>query len=198
MKYGFRILLIALFLISSSCKVTSYMWNRSYNDTIKNFLVSHDGRNVIFLGQKFHYVLSDHTNVLKHILSWRGRSILFIDTEKTDLVLDGKNNLSGKIVIEAFFSKLEKRDWVFLKSLGFVKNKERNALALTMDVKGKRYLPRNLGPNLPYLHHSYVISIRRPPGVKESIGMAALTPITITVDGVILLGKVILSPFSSN
>ena len=196
-----KISLLVFLFLSSSCVLTSYMWNRKYTDTVRNFLVGGDGVSVVFLGQKYDYVLFDKSNVLKRILAWKGRSILFINVIKTDLKVDEKNNLYGEVVIEAFFSKLVKRDWVFLQSLGFTRDQESSAsaLSLRMKVNGVRYLPNpNPGWNLPALNNSYVLSIGITPGKTKSIGMVALTPITMTVDGVILLGKVILSPFRGN
>ncbi|MBU6139967.1 MAG: hypothetical protein KGP29_00215 [Proteobacteria bacterium] len=192
-----KFLLTLLLVTISSCALTSAMWNKKYNDTIRNFFVSADGKYIAFLGQNFHYVLSDDSNILKLILSWNGRSAIFINTEKTELRLDRNNNISGDVVIECFESKtLLKEDRVLLTSLGFRRNNYNGELTLRLKISGKRYLPRSdVVYGVSSLRRFYVISIKQGRGVGASIAMTALTPITVTVDGVILLGKIILMPF---
>ena len=189
-----RITLILLLLLQSSSCLTQKLWSNSYQDPVRNFLISNNGYYIIFLGQKYHYMFMDETGAMKELLKWRGRHLLFIDTKLTSLKVDRDNNVSGYATIESFFSNLRGDQRVFLESLGF--RKQGVALALKVKLKGKRYLPRrDLGFAIPALNRKYIFDIKYTPNARKKIAMAALTPITVATDSIYLFGRIVLHPF---
>lgn len=189
-----KIILIFLLLTQATSCLTQKLWSNSYDEPVQKFLVSRDGRYIVFLGANYHYMFTDKTGAMKELLGWPGRNLLFIDTESTNLKVDSRNNISGYASIESFFSNLRGDQRVFLKSLGF-RNKN-NSLALKLELKGKRYLPRqDLGRFLPALSRKYVFDIQYTPKASKAVAIAALTPITIVADSVLLFGKIVLLPF---
>ncbi len=196
MKSIIKYFLIILFLFSSSSCVTRLVWNTSYNDTFRQFLISQDGSMVIFLGSKYHYIFSDNTGILESILSWPGRRNLFINSKESRVDLDHNNVVTGQIVVESFFNRMPHEDYEYLRALGFRAKNKFSPLKIKLVMKGKRYLPRaDLGYDLPELQRSYVISIHYQGDALENIGKMALTPITLATDSVLMLGSIILLPF---
>lgn len=186
-------LLIILFL--TSCTVTKALWHRTYDETFKEFLVSRDGKLIVFLGKNYHYIFSDDSGLIKELLYWHRRDLVFINAEKTDLRLDNNNNVTGYVFIESFDMDMPRQEHIFLESLGFREMPE-GSLVLKLKVAGKRYLPRNdLGQSPASFDRTYVIHIDYPTGFFGGMAKVALTPITVAADATIFIGKVLLVPF---
>lgn len=189
-----KLLLVSLLFLSSSC-LTKSLWKNSYNDTVQNFLVSADGSYIVFLGSKYHYIFNDHSHIMKELLSWRGRHLLFIDVKRTRLKVDKNNNVSGYATVESFFNNLRGDQRVFLQSLGF-RRLDGEVLGLKVKLKGKRYLPRHdLGRYVPELNRKYVFDIKYSPNASKAVAIATLTPITLAADSIYLFGRIVLHPF---
>ncbi len=189
--------LLSSLLLINSC-VTKSLWQKTYPETFQNFSVSRDGSRVALVGAKYHYVFTDNSGILRSLLTWQERGLLFIDVSKTRLKVDLDNDVYGYATIESFTNQLRPEQFLFLTSMGF-KNKDGSALFLKLPLQGKRYLPRNdLQVFLPRLSRPYVVDVNYEQGILKKAGNVALTPLTVTADSVLLLGKIILFPFSSN
>ena len=77
---------------------------------------------MIFVGEKFHYVFDDYSEILENILSLEDRKFLFIDSDESLIEVDKNNNIYGYIVFDVFNEKLNPPLEFFLKELGFYKN----------------------------------------------------------------------------
>lgn len=190
-------LFLALFFITSC--VTKALWDNSYKEKFRQFLVSTDGRYVVFIGNKFHYVFSDETANLRDLLLWQRRDLLFINVDKSHINLDRQRNISGHVYIETFYVKLPPRETEYLRSLGFRKDEGSNVLSIKIDLKGKRFIPtENLSPYLPVLDRPYVIPIHVQNSLPSKAGKTVLTPITFSLDVALLAGKILIWPLKSN
>lgn len=192
-KSKFIIFLIGIFFLTS-CNLTRNLWNSEYEETFKDFLVSQDGKYVVFLGDNFHYIFADNSGAIKVLLSWPNRNVLFINAEKTELNIDRKNNVTGYTTIEVLNNKLFPRDEIFLRSMGFTAARG-EPLSLKLNLLGARYLPTDLGNYLPHLERVYTIQIHDNTGIFGTAAKVALTPITIAADSIVLFGKIVLAPF---
>lgn len=197
MKRFLKILLISLLLLQTSSCLTQKLWSNSYKEPIQNFLISQDGKYIVFLGENYHYIFIDKSGVMRELLSWRGRNLLFIDTKNTVMKVSRNNKVSGHALVESFFSNLRGDQRVFLESLGF--RKKDGALAIKIELEGKRYLPRqDLGRFLPSLSRKYVFDVKYTPNAKKAAAIAALTPVTFAADAIYIFGKIILHPFTDS
>lgn len=188
------ICLISFLSISSCSTYTKDLWTESYNEVFRNFLITKDGRSVVFIGSHYHYVFDDNSSILKDLLTWNGRNVLFIDAEETHLEVDEFNNVIGRVVIESFVNNLRPDQDVFLRSIGS-RSEDGKALKVTLRLRGKRYMPqRNLSPYLPSLNRSYTIPVHYHYGPGKKMMKIALTPITVVADSIILLGHIVLLP----
>lgn len=188
------VLLTTLFL--GSCTFTKKVWRNYYEETFRHFLFSTDGRFVVFLGRKYHYIFTDYTGKMKEILSWPGgREYLFINVEESFLKLDVHNKVTGQIRVESFYNRLPPRDYEFLRAIGFRTEYEKGPLVIELDMVGKRYLARSdLGMRVADLKRNYIVPIYYEGDLAENSLKVALTPIILALDGLILIGKIILLP----
>ncbi len=53
----------------SSCKITQeFLWSDVYKEDFKEFAIGDDGRSVILVGKKYHYLFGDESGDLKRII----------------------------------------------------------------------------------------------------------------------------------
>ena len=84
----------------------------------------------------------------------------------------------------------------FLINRGF--KKDDKGWFLKLKIFGTRYLANpNIHGNFPQLDLSYKIKIAEDLAKGEILTATALTPIAITADGIITIGKILLSPFGN-
>ncbi len=197
-----KFFLVLSFFLLASCTITSALWKNGYQDRIENFVVSKDARYIVFIGDNYHYVLYDPRGFLKDILLWNMRDILIINTDKTTITVDEKNDLAGEIFIETVSKIFLREDWAFLQAVGFKYDKKNDLFFMRVKLNGKRYLPRFdqdiSTANLPELSVPYQLFINEKMGPLKKVCAAALTPITVTLDGVLMMGKLVLQPFIGN
>ena len=191
----FYISALLLLLTVSGC-LTKKLWGYSnYRESIKQFLVGSDGRYIVLVGTNYHYVFADNSMALSRILSLRQRGVLNINPEKTNLKLDDRDYIEGVLVIEGFAPSLAPEDSMALRSLGFAPDAD-NYISIPLRVSGRRYAPRNLGGSIAS-STEYIISINYDgSSAAEKVGKAAITPITVTLDAALLIGKVVLKPLA--
>lgn len=197
-KFTSLFLCISL-LFLSSCTITKILWgDKSYQENIGQFLVGADGRYVALVGTNYHYVFSDNSGMLKQILSLNQKGILNINVKETYLKLNKDNDINGNLVISGPFSILPPEDKITLVTLGF-KPDRNDDIVVKIKISGKRYLSRYLGHNNSRpTNASYVITVYygQDSNLAKDVGKAAVTPIAVTLDAVLLIGKIVVAPFS--
>lgn len=192
-----RIIFIAIILLSiSSCNSITYkLWHsKSYEDNFRHFLINGKFGYIVFLTPKFHYVFNDNSNLLKNILTWQDRRVLYIDTENSKLILDDNNKLEGEILIRSFSNNLMPNREQFLFNNGFLQDKE--GWYLKIRIYGERFLAsNNFSGLLPQLDLNYKMKIIAKNNNLDKVKFASITPLTLGADGIILIGKILLFPF---
>lgn len=197
--FDFKKIATALFLITSllltnSC-VTKALWgSKSYKEEIRQFYVGSNGRYIVLVGPNYHYVFTDNSKMLNNVMSLEQKGILTIDDDKTHLKLDSNNNISGTITFEGPFSILPRPDMYKLQSLGIRPNRNGD-VSIRLKVNGRRYVARYLG-NQPQKYTAHMIKIHyNDSSLVQGIGKAAITPLAVTLDAAVILGKVVVAPF---
>lgn len=192
-----KLLLCSALLLSSSC-ITKYVWgDKKYEEVVDKFFVGADGRYVVLVGGEFHYVFSDDNGLLKTILSLKQRGILTVDEKKTYMKLENNNDVAGFFVIEGPFSILPPEDSYLLTSLGYRPDKH-DRISIKIKLTGRRYQSRYLNQmasepgstsyRIPiYYHDSNLV---------KDVGKIAVTPVAVTLDAVLLIGKIIVYPMT--
>lgn len=191
-----KILLCAALLLTSSC-VTKFIWgDKSYQEQINQFFVGADGRYVAMLGDDYHYVFSDNSGVLKTILSLKQQGVLTINAEKSHLQLLPNNDVKGKLVMDGPFSILDRDDAKLLRQMGFTPDRH-DVITVKMELSGRRYAAKYLNQNLTKVNTSHVITIYyHDSNVVKDVGKVAITPIAVSLDAVLMIGRVVVAPFT--
>lgn len=196
MKIRTLFLILSLFLLSSC--ITKYLWgDKNYEEEIRQFYVGQDARYVVLVANEYHYIFTDNSGVLREILSLKQNGILSLSS-KTYLKLDKNNNIQGTIILEGPFDLLPREDAIKLQLLGFTPNKK-NDVEIKLELVGRRYSARYINQNpSTNLNNSYFIKVyyHDDIGVAEGVGKAAITPIAVTLDAVLLIGKVVIYPLT--
>lgn len=111
------ILLLTIFLMISSCKITQEgLWGAKIDreEIVKDLLINSDGSKLMVIGIKYHYFISDEKKIVKKILSWDGKEKL-----ETRIGLGAKGpEVEVQIRFEAKIKDFSKKQIEFIKSLG--------------------------------------------------------------------------------
>jgi hypothetical protein len=198
MKF-FRTTILAVILLSLTSCVTDFLWGaRDYREEITQFYVGADGRYVVLMGVEYHYVFTDNSGTLRDILSLKQSGILGLGS-KTYFNLDENNNLEGEIILKGPFDLLPREDAIKLQVLGFLPDNNNN-ISIKLNLKGRRYSARYLGQQntSQNLGNKYFVKVfyRKNTGFAEGVGKAAITPVAVTLDAALLIGKVVIYPFT--
>jgi len=193
-KILINFLLFASLLFSTSC-ITKAIWgDKSYDERVEQFYVGSDGRYVVLVGEKYHYIFTDDSGLFKTVLMLRQKGILTLDTKKSHLKLDGNNNINGNFVISGPYSILPQDDIRILRGLGFSGDKN-DEVSIKIKLSGRRYAAKYIGQNFAATSVAYTIPIYyNDSGVIKDVGKAAITPVAVTLDAVLLIGKIVIYP----
>lgn len=189
--------LLFLFLISlTSCfQITYKLWHfRNYVEDFQHFFVSNDKKFVVFVSDKFHYVFDNYSGDFEDILALEYNKFLFIDAGESHIEIDKNNFIKGQIVFDIFNEKLNQNLEFFLRKLGFYKTPD--GMTRAFDLRGRRYISHDkFIESLPSFDQKYPIEIHFNLNLGEDLMASILTPLTITTDGAVMIGEVILNPF---
>jgi len=188
--------LILIFLVTS-CTLTKIVWqDKSYTDNINRFLIGKDGRYLVLIGKDYHYVLTDNSKILKEFLTLEKKDALRIDQEKTNLKLNFNNEISGTLVIKGYLFSLSASDKRKILLLGVKPNYD-DYIEIKIKISGKRYLAKYLGVDENSQETIQKLKIYYDnSSLSKNVGRIAVTPITITIDAVLLIGKIALVTFT--
>ncbi len=188
--------LFAILLLANSC-LTKMIWgDKSYQEQINQFFVGSDGRYVAMLGDEYHYVFSDNSGILKTLLSLKQQGVLTINPSKSHLQLHANNDVTGTLVMDGPFSILDREDAKTLMRMGFSPNRK-DILEVKMELTGRRYAAKYLNQSLARTNTSHTITIYyHDSNVVKDVGKVAITPIAVGLDAVLMIGKIVVSPFT--
>lgn len=157
-----------------------------YDETALSFLVTEDGSKLVVLGEKHHYIFDDISPSLTQVLGSPLRTIVAVSLTsfrvKKDNIVTGDYSL--KLSEEA--SDEQRRNAI---DAGFPEPE----LILLGNLKGVRYSAEGFPspPETQKFTRPYVVSITEETEAKLSTKIL-LTPLTVTADGLIVLGVVAL------
>ncbi len=195
-KLPLRVLIVAALIFATSCEVTRALWEDNYKESIRQFLVSKDGRYIVFLGKKYHYIFADQSGVIDELLRLDQDHVVLIVPEITELAVDGKNNIEGHLGIKTFDLNLTSEQRIFLFSLGFKQEKEQGDLMLKLPLKGKRYRGvESVNEYYSALEEKCEIEIHHQATPLRDLEKIALTPLTLVADTLFLSKEIVMAPF---
>lgn len=190
-------LLLLVVLVNSSC-VTKALWgDKNYLERITQFYVGSDSRYIVLISAGYHYVLTDTSGALKDVLSLQQRNVLTISDKDSHIKLESNNSLQGYITFSGPFSILAPVDKYKLQALGIHPDRD-DQVKVKISVRGRRYVAKYLGSNNPGAVTSQNLRIfYSDSNLVKGVGKAAITPIAVTLDAVVLIGKIAFAPFKN-
>lgn len=186
-------------LALSGCTTASLL-KESTEDTVdyqrekvSGFFASVDGKKLVVLGTDYHYVMDqigDLPQVLQSPLKPR------LNAEFSYFDLDHDNHVFGQVTLQ-LKGKVSDAERQQLQMEGFeCKGFQEEVWTKVYKVRGTRYLAKGfeLPASVSKFNHDYEIIVREShsPGVKRA--MVLLTPVTLAMDGVLVLGGIVLAP----
>ncbi len=192
-KYTAKIIYILLFIFICSCVSTKRLQNSGYKDTIRQFLLAKNSSEVIFLAEKYHYILQDRGKYLQGLLFSKYRYLLRIDPSASSLTLHDNNIIEANLTLTLNTTKPPLDAARYFIAKGF-KDYSGQELFIKIKFYGKRYLPnKNFRTRTFSLNRAYTLKvIDQSPDAKKR--KAVLTPLTMGVDATLFLGRLIVAP----
>ncbi len=202
-------LIIKSFLIAilitlnlTSC-ATINLWKKSYYaENFKNFLITEDGKKIVILGEKYHYIFDDKSGDLNKLLSWESKSKLEI--ENYNFRISEINKITCSITLKSKSQKnssvnLSKKETAFLQKLGFTNTSSDEVIfKKNINISGERYSPKsgiNYGATAPS-KDEYRANIEID-DYTDKTKKIVLTPVAVVGDGalaVAFVGLILLDP----
>lgn len=186
MKKFSSFLVIISLLINSSC-TTSTLWDRDakyYDEVIESYLSNEDGSILVFLGQKYHYILNNNDSAVLIAKMLQRENGPKMTVNITNFLADG-NKVNATLNLDSDRATLSKEDKIFLQQMGFNQNYTKK-----IKLSGTRYLPRK---NVNYQHsslsNSYKIQVKEKEedSLVDKAAKITFTPITVTIDGALII-----------
>ncbi|MEK7884602.1 hypothetical protein WJU27_16540 [Methyloversatilis sp. NSM2] len=168
-------------LLTTGCITRQMLENDRlyYKEQVSDLLLAQDGLWVAVVGEKYHYVF-DAPPGLAEVLRSNIRDKLTASFGEFSVSDD--LGISGKFWIDALAKKSEQEQ--LLSKLGFHGPSFRREFQL----KGRRYSADGFARGVEIkLNKPYVVAISEPKSALNRASRMAATPITATVDGVLIL-----------
>jgi len=167
-------------------------------EAMVSFLASKDGRKLVIVGEKHHYVFDGDPSVAS-ILRWDGRTRI-TPALVGEFKVERNQNFEGQYVLLAFDADLSADDQAFLTQTGFAKTEvkygDRTGPALRYfgSVKGRRYeagvLKQDEAVDFSRTQYLKYVEQETASGPADK---AAPTPLARAADGSLVLGGAPLS-----
>lgn len=158
--------------------------DRRYRETVSSVLISEDGKHLVILGEKYHYVFENQTdlvNILRMPFHPVVTALLGDFHVTSDQVISGNYDLTIN-------NKASEQDKAEAIAAGFRRTVQ-GQITFNGKMQGKRYSAEKFTTNKTHqtLNKQYVVNISEEQSSGEKASKALLTPVTVTADGVLTI-----------
>ncbi|HHT8900837.1 TPA: hypothetical protein ACT5CR_000352 [Burkholderia cenocepacia] len=181
-------------LALSGCFTPKLYKNDAYSEHVSAFMMTEDGKKLVVLGTRYHYIFDLPAQLRPVLLSGYRKSVR--TTFEGFHASGGSVTVHYRIVLPKDASDDDRRA---ASADGFAS--EPAGLVLEGDIDGKRYstegfVEKDKAAAQPF-NRPYSVYIKESPSVV-GMGLRILaTPITVAADGVLVLGGIVLVPFAA-
>jgi hypothetical protein len=176
------------------------LWERnSYEEEFSNFYVTPDNKKLAIIGTKYHYVFSVDEKLQK-IISWKHNNILTLNPISGGIV-DKNNHVTTFYEFRVSLKDVSTEDAIWLKANNFtLKGDIEQYFYFSGDLSGTRYMAKNSPKNMAAnsFENSKKLHISEDFSDTGRLARNIASPITILVDGTIILGSIPLLAISSS
>ena len=178
----------------SGCFTPKMYKNDAYSERVSAFMMTEDGKKLVVLGTRYHYIFDLPARLRPVLLSGYRKSVR---TTFADFHASG-GSVTGhyRIVLPKDASDDDRQA---ASADGFAS--EPTGLVLEGDIDGKRYstegfVQKDNAAAQPFNRPYSVYIVESPSVVGMGLRILA-TPITVAADGVLVLGGIVLVPFAA-
>ena len=173
----FRCFLVLLLSLSAAA-CTRVLWESSYTDHVRGFLVAPEKHYVLVVGDEYLYAFSVQQEFEKTLLLSRR---LAFKPWFNFFQIDAKGAISGEVSLDIPIANLSEADNRELFSLGFRMTGDKKTYRQSTNLKGLRFTPQEKMA-FQEVKSAPAVEIAKPNSGVEAAGKAILTPATIALD----------------
>lgn len=186
------VLLLISSLLFTSC-ATKKVWSPvSYKEVLGSPLITEDGKKLVLVGKKYHYIFDLDSELKDILLSKRNeRLTTYFDTFKVD---ENNKVVGGYALYYPINQPQMDQDINWLKQMGFTWSgvgsplEEKKEYCKDFKLVGMRYLlkdPKTVGTPS---NTKYCLMVEEPDYQFSTSERLFMTPVSVAADGVLILG----------
>jgi hypothetical protein len=158
-------------------------YDASYAEEVTSVLMTEDGKKLVFIGDKYHYIFDAPVGLL-YSLSSSFRKSLFASFK--EFRVDINDRITGNVTISLDESASQEDKDAAIES-GF--DQRPASPVLEFSLQGKRYYAGGVATDrVGYkLNYNYKVGVLEERSSLEKAALTAMTPITVAADGVLIL-----------
>lgn len=185
-----RIALTLPVVATAGCVTRFVHSDGGYSEALRGVLISADKKTLVVVADKFHYIFQAPPQILTALDSRLQPAIGGVGFHSFHV--DAENKVTGTVTLlvrrEASLEQVE-----LAKQAGFKLTS--GMWWANVPIRGERYTARDKSQlPLQKLNQEYTVEITEAPGTLARVGRAAVTPVAVAADGVLIIGAVVLSP----
>jgi hypothetical protein len=153
--------------------------HRDYTETVDYILITTDGKKIIFIGPKYHYIFDAPAHFQEMMASPLHAKMT---AQFHGFFVDYNANVRGSITLK--IADPDQNDLALMKAYEFSGYQD-----TTIQLQGTRYAADNfkMPSNLQALNRPYEVSVREELPTQSNKPLVLLTPLTLAADGVLFL-----------
>lgn len=165
--------------VLSGCVTQALLSDPSYSEEVSSILFSEDGKSIVILGDKHHYIFASH-DIIKASIESEIQSALAATF--SGFTVDKANHITGSLTLTI---KNEASDALKQNAikLGYTTRND-GSVEYSSEITGMRYSADGIAPVLERqkLNKPYEVTITEPQGEFEHAAKLMVSPITIALD----------------
>jgi hypothetical protein len=169
----------------SGCLTEKLYQPTSYSEEVSTVLISQDGKKLVFISKRYHYIFDAPEIVVQTLHSPFHAAV---SATLHDFVVHADGSVSGKLSLIIMKGKSTEEDKAAALAVGYETTVAGGAHA-TVELKGMRYSAGDVKVpgTMEQLNQKYQVSLTVEPGPGGKAARVLATPITVAVDGALIL-----------
>jgi len=169
----------------TGCVTRALFQNREYREDISSVLISQDGKKLVVIGKRYHYIFDAPRAIVQTL---RASFHPFVSGAFGKFYVDSGGQTSGRYRLVLSSSALEK-DRADALAAGYKAMEGSSHLSFDGELRGVRYSAGDvrLPATAEKLNKTYRVIISAEYSTVQKAARSLLTPVTVAMDGVLLI-----------
>ncbi|MFI3218923.1 MAG: hypothetical protein QX189_07360 [Methylococcales bacterium] len=165
--------------------------SHSYAEAVSSVLISEDRKTIVFIGKNYHYIFDAPSILVKTLTANFHKNVSALHG---GFHVDNEGIVKGGLTLSLNI-KAPEQDKLSALEMGYTKRIVPNVgyfCEYEVNLTGVRYKSNGIEPTLvsQKLNKTYVFNVIAEQSSGEKAAKASLTPITVAIDGVLLIAKI--------